>query len=108
MGSFLPLSLTKTPPASLICLIARSIPSFWYCPGLPSFPVIGRTTPMVMVSPPCAQAWIVNTLLASKATTVKRPTFLRNKDVRFTLPSCDDSLRTEQIELVLTQAARQV
>src|SRR6266478_2141041 len=35
----------KIPPFSLICLIASSIPSFWYCPGLASRPVSGNTTP---------------------------------------------------------------
>ena len=33
------------PPLSLICLIASSMPSRWYCPGFASRPVMGITTP---------------------------------------------------------------
>src|SRR5215510_5420766 len=46
------------PPLSLICLMASSMPSFWYCPGLPSRPLIGMTTPRMIESPACAAAGI--------------------------------------------------
>src|SRR5713101_863970 len=65
---------TEIPPLSLIFLMASWMPSLWYCPGLPSRPVMGSTTPIVIASPPCAAANGVPSKLMSSADNTKPDT----------------------------------